>query len=442
VPDAASTLAKRVTITRVVPPGGSAEIAGVNISHPQKGSGEARYSFPLAGWVVPARMAATEIHIFGAQSGLPRVPVAIERPDIAELHPELPWAASAGFAARLSTIPLPRRFRLVLSLRLGDGTSLPFGEIEGERAPLPGYEEATYRPLLVTTLGRSGSTWLTWLLGRHPEIADYRSFEYEPHVGGYFAEALRVLAQPSSAYQPIRGDVDSKGWWLGRDPRFALFWYSSHESVDEWLGTEYVEELVDFFARRIDSLYGRLAEAIGKPDATYFVEKLPPSYFAQRMVAEMLPGTREIFVVRDFRDVAASVFAFGRKRGEEWFTEISPEDDKHAIREPLRDDVMSLLKAWRERRDSALLVHYEDLVLRPEETLAEALAFLGLDARPEVVAEMLAGVAAVDGKLHQAHITSPTPADSIGRWRRDLSPALQRVCEEALGEGLQAFGYA
>jgi hypothetical protein len=443
LPDALQAVGneRRVTIARVLRPESNSDLAGSNISHPQPGAAESRYSLPVAGWVVPARAAPADIHIFGAQRSLPRVPVAIPRPDIADLHPDLPWAANAGFAVRLNAVPLPRRFKLVLSLRLADGTTTRLGAIEGERAALPAYSDATYRPLLVTTLGRSGSTWLTWLLGRHPEIADYRSFEYEPHVGGYFAEALRVLTQPSSTYQALRGDVDNNGWWLGRDPRFALFWYSSHDSIDEWLGTDYVEDLIEFFARRIDGLYARLAEAIGKPDATYVVEKLPPSYFAQRMVAEMLPGTREIFVVRDFRDVAASIFAFGEKRGQEWFAELSLEDEEQCIREPLRDDVMALLKAWRERHDASLLLRYEDLVLRPEETLTEVLAFLGLDAGREIVGSMLAEATGVDSALHQAHVTSSTPEGSIGRWRRDLTPALQRACEEALGEALEAFGY-
>jgi hypothetical protein len=430
-----------VTITGLRQPDYGGEIAGCNISHPRAPGSEHLYSFPLAGWIVPERAAPTEIHIFGSQQSLPRIPVEIGRPDIAELHPDQPWARHAGFAARLSVVSLPRRFELVLSLRLADGTSLRLAKIEGERAPLPSYEGASYRPLLLTTLGRSGSTWLTWLLGRHPKIADYRSFEYEPHVGGYFSEALRVLTQPSSTYQALRGDVDRKGWWLGRDPRFALFWYSSDPPIDEWLGTTYVEEMIEFFARQIDVFYGRLADAVGKPDADYVVEKLPPSYYGQRMVAEILPGAREIFLVRDFRDVAASVFAFGEKRGEEWFTEIAPRDAEHAIREPLRDDVMCLLKGWRERRDNSMLVRYENLVRQPERTLDEVLTFLGLDSRPETVARMLSDAGTVDGALHEAHVTSDTPEGSIGRWRRDLTPALQRVCDEALGEALEAFGY-
>jgi len=295
--------------------------------------------------------------------------------------------------------------------------------------------------LIVTTLGRSGSTWLTWLLGRHAEIIDYRSFEYETKVTAYFAEALRVLSKPVSYYQPMRGEIDHSGWWRG-NPTWPLAWHTPHSSIDEWLGAEHVEDLIEFFTGRIDALFGRLAQATGKQDASYVVEKMPASYFGQPLLAEILPGTREIILVRDFRDVAASVLAFGEKRGRKWYEERPHLTDEEIISDPLRSDVDQLAASWAERHDSAFLLRYEDLVLRPQETLARVLAYLQLDARPKTISRMLTDGEQVERPMLDAHVTSTTAADSIGRWRRDLSPSLQRICEESLGEGLEAFGYA
>jgi len=39
------------------------------------------------------------------------------------------------------------------------------------------------------------------------------------------------------------------------------------------------------------------------------------------------------------------------------------------------------------------------------------------------------------------HPTSSTPAKSVARWRTDLEPSLQAVCEEAFGGALEVFGY-
>jgi hypothetical protein len=39
------------------------------------------------------------------------------------------------------------------------------------------------------------------------------------------------------------------------------------------------------------------------------------------------------------------------------------------------------------------------------------------------------------------HKTSPDPESSIGRWRYELDPSLQAVCQEAFGDVLKEFGY-
>jgi hypothetical protein len=436
-PKAGSTL---ITVSRVITADSPEGIKDFHITRPAPGSAELVYSLGVEGWVVPGRGPANAIRMHGAHRPLPHAPVVIERPDVAALHPTVPWAERAGFAIRLNALQLPRRFRLALTALLADGNRARLGVIEGERRPFP-VQDTRYRPLIVTTLGRSGSTWLTWLLGRHPEIVDYRSFEYETKVAAYFAEALRVLSRPTSYYQPIRGEIDYSGWWRG-DPRWSLPWHTSHESIDEWLGTEHVEDLIEFFTGRMDALFGRLAQATGKEDASYVVEKMPATYFGQPLLAEILPGAREIILVRDFRDVAASLLAFGEKRGRKWYEERPHLSDEEIISDPLRSDVDQLAASWAERHDAAFLLRYEDLVLRPQETIAGVLSYLELDARPKTISRMLADADQVKGPMQDAHVTSTTAADSIGRWRRDLSPALQRVCEESLGKGLEAFGYA
>jgi len=430
-----------VSVSTVVPADLPEGIAGFHITYPRAGESETVYSLPLEGWVVPAEVPATTVKVHGVYRPVPTAPVAILREDIERLYPELPWARRAGFAVRINALQLPRQFKLAVSAVLEDGPVARLGTIEGRRRALPAHE-TRYRPLMVTTIGRSGSTWLTWLLGAHPAIADYRSFEYESKVAPYFAEALRLLTRPASYYQPIRGEIDYTGWWRGPDPAWPLWWHTSHEAIDEWLGSEHIDDLIEFFVGRIDGLFGRIAVALGKEDATYVVEKFPPSYFGQPLIAELIPGSREIVLVRDFRDVAASLFAFGEKRGRHWYEDHAALSAAEIVSEPLRNDVEQLTHAWQDRSESALLVRYEDLVLRPEETLAGVLSFLDLDARPETVASTLAAAGRVDGQIQDAHVTSATAADSIGRWRRDLSPELQRLCEESLGDGLEAFGYA
>jgi hypothetical protein len=439
-PAAPKETSTAVTVSRVVSADHD-DLAGAHITYPQPGSSERVYSLPIEGWVVPAHGPAREVEIHCGERLLLSVPAAIERPDIAALHPDLPWAGSGGFAVRLNAVTLPPRFRLTMSVPHGAGRRARLGTIEGERRPLP-MQDPTYQPLVVTTLGRSGSTWLTWLLGRHPEIADYRSFEYESKVGPYFAEVLAALTEPSGYYQPIRGEIDNRGWWQGRERNWSLAWHTSHDSIDEWLGSDYVEGLIEFFAGRIDAMFGRLAQALGKEDATYVVEKMPPAYFGRQLLSELFPGMREVFLVRDFRDVACSIFAFGDKRGRRWYANQEVMTEEECIRRLLRDEALGLLEAWSERSEAAHLIRYEDLVLSPNDVLPGLFAYLGVDASAETVAQVVADGARLDPELEDAHRTSAPAEASVGRWRRDLDPALARVCEEELQHVLTAFGYA
>ena len=356
--------------------------------------------------------------------------------------PDISWAGKCGFAARLGVVHLPRQFRLELSLLFEDGTRTSLGVIKGERRSLPMREDARFQPLLVTTLGRSGSTWLTWLLGKHPELMDYRSFEYEPKAAAYFAEALRALTQPSSYFQVLRGDIDEGEWWLGRRPSYALPWYSADPAVDDWLGSSYVEDLIAFFSGRIDAVYSQLAEGTGKSEAAYFVEKFPPVYFAQRMLWEIYPGTKEIFLVRDFRDIACSILAFGDKRSLPWYWNDVPANAEELVRERIGDEVGHLLSSWTERSSDAFLLRYEDLVLNPEESLRALFAYLGVDGSAQMIDRLIKSAANLDPRLRSHHMTSASPRGSVGRWQTDLDPSLKQVCEEAFGAALTAFGYS
>ena len=100
-----------------------------------------------------------------------------------------------------------------------------------------------------------------------------------------------------------------------------------------------------------------------------------------------------------------------------------------------------LAKAWRERSDSAHLVRYEDLVLNGHETLRSVLGYLDLDAGQDQIERMLAA-GSENGDRQLIHRTTAKTADSVGRWRKDLSPELTEACESAFGEALETFGYA
>jgi hypothetical protein len=182
----------------------------------------------------------------------------------------------------------------------------------------------------------------------------------------------------------------------------------------------------------------------------YFAEKhVWPNYVAD-LTWEVYPQARELFLVRDFRDMARSILAFDAKRGFAGFGRREGVSDEEYIRGELRQMALDLRRAWEARRDRAHLVRYEDLVMQPTETFTAILEYLGLDTSPETVREVLETgseqVLRLPGSSYEAsevnaHRTVLDPRDTIGRWRQESDDSFALLSEEVFGDTLTQFGY-
>ena len=433
-----------VVIEDVAPADRRNRIADFSLGHPQPATSEPTYSIRFQGWVVGRGAPAVSLTINDGQGRLVDLPIVHPRDDVADLMPDYPWAGRSGFTARIGALHLPQHFQLELTALLEDGTRGLVGYVRGRRRRLPALAGQRYIPVALTTIGRSGSTWLTWLLGQHPEVLAYRTFDMEPAGLAYFAELIRALSQPTSYHSALKGQVDNADWWTGSDPCHGQGWYESDPGTDRWLGTEYVEGLTSFFAARLDELVACQARAEGKPGAGMFVEKNGPTFFGQSLWLELCPGMREIFLVRDPRDVACSIFAFERKRDSEWFwgTRDKEWTEEDVIREPLGNDVDLLMHCWEQRAETGLLLRYEDLIADPHESLARVFDHFGADSSDVTVAGVVERGARLEQARRDWHVTSADANRSVGRWREELSPSLQRACNEAFAPAMEVFGYA
>jgi hypothetical protein len=414
---------------------GHESLLAFGIDSPQDGEVTAGYDLDVRGWAIGRSHAATAVEFLHDGVLLRRQPVDIERPDVSAAHGGAPEGPS-GYFASLGTLGLSPQFDLLVRARLEDKTRAPLATLRGSRPRLQTSFEPRVRPLLLTTLGRTGSTAVVRLLGSHPEVVAYRPFEYEPRIATYWIGVLKALAEPASSRRQITpsGPIDGN-WWLGADgptPRPI-----KDAQVQAWLGTEAVEALATFCQSRIDDLYMQIAPLAGRPEPTYFVEKFRPDS-VPLLVSELYPDAREILLVRDFRDMLASMFAYNERRGIQGFRREDAQSDVDYVLDRVRGSVDALAGAWRARSAGAHLLRYEDLVLRPAETVEALLGHLGLDAPAPTVAAMLASIGTADT---DAHRTISDPKETIGRWRSDLSPELREVCREALGPSLQLFGY-
>jgi hypothetical protein len=389
------------------------------------------YVLDLRGWVLGRDLPVTAVEAVHEGRVLRRMPVGAGRPDVAERFPGNESAESSGFYASLGLISLPREFELQLDAIFEDGARVSLGVVRARRPSLRSAFEPSLAPLMVTSPGRTGSTVFMQMLEGHPEIVAYPPFEHEPRVATYWIEVFKALAEPAGYLRQVSPSGTLNGrWWLGeRDPVPRRL---SSPELQAWLSGDAVEEIAAFCQARIEALYEQVA-APRRP--AYFAEKFRADDVPE-IVWELYPATKEVLLVRDLRDVACSIFAATGKRG----VQDVPADRGRYVAKDVQSRVATIVRALEERGDRAHLVRYEDLMLDAGPTLERLLDYLGLDAPEQSVAAMLDRAARPLARM-ETHRTTPDPAASIGRWRRDLTPELQAVCEEALGPANAALGY-
>ncbi len=413
------------------------DLWGFHLDAPEAGAVHDAYAFDVRGWALGRRAKVTSVELKDGPRLLWRVPTQIARKELSGRYPLAEGTDAAGFFTIVNSLNLSREFEVLVRARLDDASRVDLATLHGHREPLRTGFEPGIDPLMVTTLGRTGSTILMKVLATHPDIVACPPFEHEPRVATYWLGVMTTLTDPVSYRRQINptGSIDGT-WWTGKEPPLPR--RSKDARLAHWLDVDAVSQVAEFCQSRIEAVYREIAAGAGTPAPRFFAEKYRVDRIPE-MMWELYPRAREVILVRDFRDMVASMFAYNVKRGREGFRRDRFDDDAQYVVKQIKESVAALATAWEARRDSAHLIRYEDLVIDPENTIASLLRYLGLDADTHADA-MAAALSARDPET-EWHRTTPDPRASIGRWRDDLSEEARRACEQVLGPELRAFGY-
>jgi hypothetical protein len=409
------------------------ELRGFELEGPATGATSEDQTLHFDGWILGRNSRVEAVELLQDGRSVLRIPVQTSRQDLGAAFADVPEAATSGFSAAVGALRLRTDFELLLRGELEGGVTMPLATIAGRREPVELPPADGPRPLIVTTLGRTGSTWCVWVLQSHPEIVAHSPFENDARVGTYWMSVLQTLSDPSSYLRQVYpGEVTESDWWVGQEADVPA--HLNDSTLDGWLANSRVYELAQTCRDRIDSFYGFLAEQQGK-SAVFFVEKFLPRQISSDLLRELYPGTAEVVLVRDLRDVFCSVLAFNRKRGYEAFgRERAGSDDEYI--DTVRRSGEALRNHMEDRE--AHLIRYEELIAEPVPTLEPLLEFLGLD--PAGAPAMVERAAVSTGGMDH-HMTADSAAASIGRWRRDLEPELAERCDAILSPVVADFGY-
>lgn len=394
----------------------------------------------LSGWVFGKGVTVTRLVVVNESRNhlIRNVPLSVNRPDVVQQFEKSAPPLNCGFNIFISTIGLASQTTLRVQALVNNVKPVEIAVITLQRPQkIRSDYQPKYQPLLVTSLGRSGSTWLMHLLGQSEQVALYDIYPYEAYASKYWLYSLlKVLSEPTN-YLTVTSPDDLFN--------LTVEWARQHLHDDrhhQWFYQHYLSQAIQFCQQSIDSFYQQALEVQGKTEKTrYFAEKFG-TWHANGIFHECYPQAKEIVLVRDFRDMLCSMLAFTKKRGNEQVRGFGVNlDQEHlATVKTIKKSAQSLYDYWQENQARVLFIRYEDLLQYPETTLKEILTHLALPNTGEVIAKMLKQAARENSEM-KSHKTSKSPLQSIGRWQQDLSENMQQLCQTELTPILKAFGY-
>lgn len=404
------------------------------------------YALGLHGWVLGKEQAVKTVIVtdtLGREYA--RMSLNTPRPDVASHYSDVPHAQQCGFYGTVNLLGLPLDVVLRIEALLVPGIRLELATLKIQRSPMPVTGNTLLQPIIVNSIGRTGTTWLMRLLSEHPRVAAYRHYPFEGRIASYWIHNLLKTHEQ----EPTNVSA-APLYTINRD--WMNLQLCRHSAGLQWFRKSYLEQLSAFCKQSIEQCFLALAVAEGhafqsdneaaSPEPFYFAEKFGPGYMPG-LLWELYSGAREIVLVRDFRDMHCSIKSFTDKRGGAEAFGVNSKDGESGFVEHTAKRIEMLVKDWEQRKDKIYLLHYEDLILEPEKTLADLLSYLKLDNSPAVIQRLLKDASKDNNNsLMEGHRTSSDIKSSVGRWRKELSREQQNLLHDKFGEYLTLFGYS
>lgn len=259
-----------------------------------------------------------------------------------------------------------------------------------------------FSPIFVGGAPRSGTTLTRAILDSHPEIACGPELRAFPALARLYRDTAVTMGALLSAH-----------YFFGPDDLRRTF-----------------RDLAASFLKPLHQQSGKRLIA----------EKTPANALYFRELFALFPESRFILVVRDPRDVAASLIRM------DW------RDAKSGQRLPITASIQGAAGGWRDHvvaarnaADAGAPVHtlrYESLIAQPAKTLDDLFAFLGVAPSDAPLAHYQNfNARAGENETSAAAVAKPLNGGAIARWRRELSLNEVQTIEKIAGPLLAEYGY-
>ena len=390
----------------------------------------------ISGWAYCDNKKINEISIMSMGIKIKSEKLNLPRRDVLSRILKFREKGIFGFSMDVGVVGFPENIDIRVRAVFDDGSFALIAKIIGKYTCTPyitGAEKKT--PILLNSMGRMGTTMMMRLIKSHPGIVTTDSYPYEERPSQYWTHMFKVLTEPGNYEESVNTDqFFSTNYYVGNNPFYTL-----NRSSSSWYGGEYLGITGNFINNTINEYYNEQALNQGKK-AELFIEKMmsPNSSFWD-IYNRTHAGVKNIFLVRDIRDVYCSVLDFNKKRGYMSFglrQSMAAEEYFHLLERQYR----ALYNRWEVESDNSILVRYEDVLQDAHREIKKVLEYLGVNSDQEVIDNMVADASKKSNNMSK-HQTSTSPMHSIGRWKKDLDPKLAMKANDAFKDTLACFGY-
>lgn len=393
----------------------------------------------VAGWVAHFADAADDppvsVAITVGPYGWLEAPIQLSRPDVrhgqlAETGRE-PVSDKCGFSVLLPAHLVRAGGPYVLAVRRANGGILhEFAKISFESLAASAWHiPISVKPLIINSIGRTGSSLLCRMLSGHVAMHVPRHLDQygEVAICGYVSRMLSVLSSTGS--HASLNYIGQKPDFYNLDPPHFTSRLLRAPGPEEFQHGHVNRTLTDgarHLGARILLDYISFVRSM-QPTARFIVEKSWNSYNVNAL-GLLFADVKEIFVVREPGAFLESQRAFLVKQGADE-TQVAAQH----VAAPNR--LGNLARSWGDRRETALLVKYEDLVATPSKVLENVCDYLELYPSPDFISAAAAMV--TDDSAHSQMLRTKGHASGEGTFREylgTLEPEVRANAEAYLRE--------
>ncbi len=257
-------------------------------------------------------------------------------------------------------------------------------------------------------------------------------------AGGAPRSGLTLLRAILSAHPHIFCGPDT-----GILPGLALQWRAFSSQLGELHEAHFALAPQAVNKNFSTALWKLLAKAPATSQSRLIVEKTPLNVLAFQDLAILFPNAKFIHVVRDGRDVVASLLQ------RDWCNPTSGKPFPHVTDTTAAAAYWGGLTGIGFQAAQAInnpkrfhVLHYEALVSNPKKTLQALFGFLEEPFDNRVIRFYETDIPLVGVEQEsRSHLRHPLSTERVGRWRTSLSQMQCEIVKNTAGEMLHAFHY-